>query len=535
MGISFKELITNVGANKVVDPVVAFCWDNSLAEEAALGDRSPHGRKWHVSYHASQWPDPEYPCPREAGYQMMDLQGMNTERWLNQTAEVGKAQPLDAKILTPTGWVEMGDLKVGDALVSSDGSSTNTVTEVHDRGELEVFEVSFSDYTKTRCSGDHLWLVKNSINNWSVKSLFELKDRLFYPSGRRDVFVPMVNPVEFSQSEPLPIDPYLLGALLGDGCLATKGVVSFTSSDSEILQQVAMALPAGITAKHADRYSWRLSADSKSNKPNQLAEILDSMGLMGKKANSKFIPKPYLFSSIDNRIRLLQGLMDTDGFVSPGKPNTEYVTVSEQLAQDMRHLAMSLGATVTLVEKETTHQLAYRLRITFPPEITPFSLSRKKDRHSPLARGINSRRAMVDVRSVGQTPVRCISVSAEDQLYVTDDFIVTHNSIELAQVRKVRDSGRLARSNVPGTSTDPEERDENNNPMPQIGFIDKEHWLTGSVDLPLMVFNQDDKPHIVEVKSKWVEHIYAMQKGERKADTKHIRQLKCSLDRKSVV
>ncbi len=102
-------------------------------------------------------------------------------------------------------------------------------------------------------------------------------------------------------------------------------------------------------------------------------------------------------------------------------------------------------------------------------------------------------------------------------------------AIELAQVRRLRDAGRLARSNIPGLSTDPDARDEQGNPMPQIGFIDKEHWLTGSVDIAMTVFNNDNKPHIVEVKTKHESQIVDMMNGLRGPDEKHEKQARCSL------
>lgn len=100
--------------------------------------------------------------------------------------------------------------------------------------------------------------------------------------------------------------------------------------------------------------------------------------------------------------------------------------------------------------------------------------------------------------------------------------------IELNLVRRVRDAGFLARSNQPGRSSDPEARDENGKQMPQMGFVDAEHWLTGSVDMPILPFDYDSTL-IVEIKSKHESHVEEMQNGARSFDAKHRRQLLCSL------
>lgn len=102
-------------------------------------------------------------------------------------------------------------------------------------------------------------------------------------------------------------------------------------------------------------------------------------------------------------------------------------------------------------------------------------------------------------------------------------------AVELSQVRRVRDDGRLVRSADPTMSTDPDARDAAGDPMPQIGFVDTEHWLTGSVDMPIMRFNVDDMPHIVEVKTKHESQIEEMQLGLRPPNREHVKQLRCSL------
>jgi hypothetical protein len=102
-------------------------------------------------------------------------------------------------------------------------------------------------------------------------------------------------------------------------------------------------------------------------------------------------------------------------------------------------------------------------------------------------------------------------------------------ALELANVRAIRDTGRLVRCSVPGMSTDPDARDEAGELMPQIGFIDSEHWLTGSIDLPMLAIGEEDRPHIVEHKTKHENAIKQMQFGMKGPNAEHRRQLMCSL------
>jgi hypothetical protein len=161
-----------------------------------------------------------------------------------------------------------------------------------------------------------------------------------------------------------------------------------------------------------------------------------ALGLTGTRAVSKFIPYIYKFNGVADRVALLQGLLDTDGSVD-GASRIEFSTVSKQLARDVIELVQSLGGTATLSERIPTYtyqgqrrqgRRSYRLNIALPAEIRPFRLSRKANRYTHRPKYPPSR-AITEVQYVGRKQAQCIAVDAPDHLYVTDDYIVTHNTM----------------------------------------------------------------------------------------------------------
>ncbi len=381
----------------------------------------------------------------------------------------GKAQPLDCKVLTLTGWKRMGDIKEGDEVVDPEGG-TARVVGVYPQGMKDIYRVTFSDGSQTECCNEHVWQVLTPERKWRNHSpqLFELreiKNKLFSQSTNARYFIPLVKPIEFEE-KPLPLDPYLLGALIGDGGLSS-GNPKLTSADDEIIQEAAAALPDGVSFKVQGKYDYRISSkyrtDSKRTgskrrclNSNPVTSALRKLGLMGHRSETKFIPKRYLFSSVNSRIALLQGLLDTDGTIG-GQPDgftghITYSTVSEKLARDITELVQSLGGTAKLTTRipRYTHngekrygQLAYQLNIKLPECIQPFRLTRKLERVRPRTKyGVT--RAMVKIEYVGKKEAQCIALDSENQLYVTDDYIVTHNTTIGAAVA----AGRHARRTI---------------------------------------------------------------------------------------
>jgi superfamily II DNA or RNA helicase len=367
-------------------------------------------------------------------------------RWKrNKTAIVsgemgtGKAQPLTAKVLTPTGWKQMGDVQVGDKVTNPAGG-TSTVIGVYPQGVKPVYRVTFCDGTSTECCDDHLWSVNTAGRRFDgrparVKPLREIRSRLHDINGNRLHFIPLVQPVEFDPKG-LPLDPYLLGALLGDGGL-TGGGIKFTTADLEMVAELRPLLPKGVAIKPVSGYDYGLTTGRTGGKQNPITVALRNLGLMEHGSESKFIPSTYLHATAKTRTALLQGLLDTDGgLANPIGTNIEYSSVSKQLAEDVQSLVQSLGGVATMATKTPTYtykgeklegQLAYRVGITLPVGIQPFRLTRKLIGYWNGTKYIPTR-SIESVEAVGDAECQCIQVDSPDGLYVTDNYIVTHNT-----------------------------------------------------------------------------------------------------------
>ncbi|MCA9367210.1 hypothetical protein KC887_03010 [Candidatus Kaiserbacteria bacterium] len=368
----------------------------------------------------------------------------HTKALMGDDMGLGKAQPLDAKVLTPTGFVHMGDLQVGDMVIGQNGQPTSIVG-VFPQGEKEIFEVTFSDGSKTECCGEHLWNVqtatmKHRDNGFKTLALQEIMDNgLFDAAGNAKYFIPMVEPVQFAEAD-LPVDPYVLGILLGDGSIV-RGAPTVTSKALEVMTEVAQRLPEGLSVnvlgskERCESFSITSGNDSR---PNTLTDSLRSLELWGCHSHEKFVPPSYLAGSVQQRRDLLAGLLDSDGSVY-GKSTVEFSSTSYKMALGVVELVQSLGGTARLTQKVPTYtykgvkksgRTAFRVIITMPKGACPFLLERKVGILERAGK-YNPTRAMVGIELIGVKPAQCIKVGAVDSLYVTDNYIVTHNTVQV--------------------------------------------------------------------------------------------------------
>jgi phosphate starvation-inducible protein PhoH len=366
-------------------------------------------------------------------------------------AGVGKAQPLSAKVLTPMGWSTMGELNIDDYVMGSDGQATQ-ITHVHPQGEKDIYRVHFSDGSHTECCDEHLWYTETyndrnhrvrengkrvySPKQGTVKSLNEIKGTLLTNRGDKNHMIPMTKPVNY-ETIPLVVDPYVMGCLLGDGVL-TINRIYFTSADEEIVNEISGKLPETllITDVPSAKYGFVIKARNKKQGGNSYLNELNDLDLIGKTSHNKSIPNKFLFNSIENRISLLQGLMDTDGYVNKNGTSSFFTSVSLELINGVREIVQSLGGkcllnskipTYTLNEVKLKGSLAYTLTISLPQDINPFRLSRKANLVKPKTRYI-PKRYITNIELVGKKEAKCITIDNESQLYLTDEYIVTHNS-----------------------------------------------------------------------------------------------------------
>lgn len=347
----------------------------------------------------------------------------------------GKAQPLDAKVLTPSGWKLMGDMQPGDEVVNPSGG-TASVTGVYPQGESEIYKVTFSDGAETECCAEHLWHTQThnqrNRDQHSIKPLKKIIEALKTDNREKWHYVPMPEPVDFDSKE-LPLDPYLLGYMIGNGCLL--GGVRFSTPDVETLKELERVISDEVSIRYIKDYDFSIASDEWRNNP--VLDALRELGLHGKHSYGKFIPRKYLNAPLKDRVALLQGLMDSDG--STDGHSQEYSTSSEELAHDFIELVRSLGGKVSLNDriphytykgKRREGRRSYRVHISLPTNIVPFRLSRKLDNFTPRTK-YQPYRYIKSVEPCGKKETQCIKLDSSNQLYITDDYIVTHNTTQI--------------------------------------------------------------------------------------------------------
>lgn len=348
---------------------------------------------------------------------------------------MGKAQPVWTPVLTPTGWRAIGALGPGDRVIGANGKPTK-VLAVHDRGRLPVYRAEFSDGSTTRCCGDHLWATqshndrKSGRPGFHVSNTTEIKARLDRVGdvNNREFHIPIVKPVEFGGRD-LPVDPYVMGVLLGDGGL-TNSTPRITSADPEIVHEVAKRLPEGVEIKRVvGSYSYSIKRVNRiGNGKNPIQTALLDLGCLVRSEN-KSIPDIYLLSSVEQRILLLQGLMDTDGWRQ--RHSAIFASASERLVDDVIQLVRSLGGIASKGNfKKNKCRGSWGCHIRLPEGVSPFRLGRKRIPWTNLSdmRKYRPDRKFVSITEDGYAECRCLTVEASDGLYVTENFIVTHNS-----------------------------------------------------------------------------------------------------------
>lgn len=330
---------------------------------------------------------------------------------------LGKSQPLFSKILTPDGWVKMGDITVGDLVIGSDGNPIKVVG-VYPQGNLPIYRISCRGGSTTYCSGDHLWKVLSVYNGnrdgWVIRTTKELGDAK-YKNGKNKWKLPIVSPINFSEKK-FNIHPYLLGVIIGDGASQKSVNINIANIDSDIVKFIS---ECGYDYSSSNSY---VDSCTRYHYSGLMPEI-NRLGL-NVKSKEKFIPNEYMFGSIQQRMELLQGLMDTDG--SCLKNRTIFHTCSRQLALDVVYLVRSLGG-IAIPREYNRNDRDVEWRINVKMFDCPFKTNRKKREWS-----IDNKTAQTieSIELVGEEMCQCISVDAQDQLYVTDDFIVTHNTIQ---------------------------------------------------------------------------------------------------------
>lgn len=354
---------------------------------------------------------------------------------------VGKAQPLYSKVLTPNGFVDMGDVRIGDTVISGEGRSSKVIG-VYPQGIKKIYEITFDDGSKARCSDEHLWKVQTrddrKKNKYRVIELKNMLKNLYVENEKRSNYsIDYVAPVKFCAKKELKIHPYILGVILGDGCI-TKNNVKIYTPDTEIISKVSRLFKGDRLVKFSD-IGYRIvrkeqNGRGRYSEKSETRKALDYYKLYGAGSFEKFIPNEYLLADLESRIELLKGLLDTDGY-SYGT-GIEYTTVSEKLKDGIIDLVHSLGGYASVSPKQGKYKkdgkviickMAYRIIIQFPSTFeNPFSLKRKSDNYNPKRKEI--KRFIKKIEYIGEEECQCIMIDDPCHLYITDNYVITHNT-----------------------------------------------------------------------------------------------------------
>ncbi|KXK63492.1 phosphate starvation-inducible protein PhoH [Micromonospora rosaria] len=361
----------------------------------------------------------------------------------------GRAQPYDARVLTPEGFKPFGALRVGDLVIGSNGTPT-PVIGIYPQGRKEVYRVTTQDGASTVCCGEHLWTVATPDDKRrGRRRTLETQEMIGreWRGHTRRYELPVVAPVEM-ESKDVPLDPYALGLLLGDGCISSRATPTFSTADPELVAAIERAVPdIELVGKGDYDYVLRHVKGRRGGVivANPVTLAIRELGLAGKRSGTKFVPDVYKYNSLDVRLAVLQGLLDTDGGPSlqPGRScRVQYCTTSVRLRDDVVYLVQSLGGVATWRVRPAEGRKpglangrpvpyradAYVVEIRLPAGIPPFRLSRKRQRYDEQGGG-RPMRFIDSIVPAGVQETMCIQVAAEDSLYVTDDFLVTHNTL----------------------------------------------------------------------------------------------------------
>lgn len=339
-------------------------------------------------------------------------------RLLHGEVGSGKAQPLYSKILTPNGFTTMGQISIGDEVLTPDGNATH-VADIFPQGLRPTYELTFGDGTTVHADENHLWSVRTSgkeflghpNKNLTTKQIMEdlfLSDG--YPKWHVDHPIIEGLGTEWKSS----IDPYSMGVLLGDeSVMDPKEGVQFADSEDDLNFE------------------------------------LRRLGLMGIKSHTKFIPMELLNADKTSRLYLIQGLLDTDGSVEIGR-GYSFTSDSNQLAEDFSYLVRSLGGVARIVSGTKKNIQTYYVSGKLPKECAPFRVAKKKNLFESMPESMSDSKVIMSIEYIGDIPTQCIRLEDPKGLYITDGFTVTHNTeVSLTAALRAARSGKQTALLVP--------------------------------------------------------------------------------------
>jgi hypothetical protein len=347
---------------------------------------------------------------------------------------LGKGFAFTEPVSVPGGWTPIGALKVGDKVAGRDGTWCS-VTAVFDRPILQLFRVTLRDGSSVVTDPDHRWAVQTLNDRFRgghrvLTTAQMLATGCSFSNGNARYYSLMLTaPVQHPDRE-LPLDPYVMGCMLGDG---SCGNSTLCNVDEWLIDEFERRLPAGCQLTR--RGVANLIVRTSDQKRNPFTKIMKDHGWNEWRSSNKYAPVEYLTASPAQRLDCLRGLMDTDGWIQ-GANSVQFASTSEALRDGVQELVRSLGGTARTSYKvaklnradgTTATCDAFTTTIAMPPGMNPFLLPRKADLYHDREKYLPSQ-AIVSIEPEGRGRSRCITVDAPDSLFVGKDYIVTHNT-----------------------------------------------------------------------------------------------------------
>lgn len=368
----------------------------------------------------------------------------------------GKAQPVDTIIPTPKGNIKLGELQIGDYVFDRLGKPTK-ILNIYPQGQKEKYKVVLADGRETICAGDHLWSYYTYRGDLTSKTVQEMLDNGLKTSNGFKYKIPVNKPVQYTTKQ-YEVDPYLMGVFLGDGCCKER-YLTISSETEEIPNLIGEIIDAKPVKNSETNYNWTFEWINKTKTVNWIGGNGAQQSIERKKPKTldyfkkyenylmqysyeKDIPPEYKYGDIEQRLALIQGLMDTDGTISDvdnHRYNMRFTSTSLKLVKSLQEILFSLGYSSTIHvdkrEKKYTNGVCYNLNINIPNEekYKFFRLKRKKDialeAQQYTKRKDYSKISIVDIIPLKETTeMVCIYVDNPEHLYLTNNYIVTHNT-----------------------------------------------------------------------------------------------------------
>ena len=336
-------------------------------------------------------------------------------------------------VYTPDGPVNIENIEVGDIVLHPTRGST-TVTHIWPHENIDIYRIHFKDGDTVDCCQDHIWHVYKTYGKKKeeLKTTKELLCDMTYGKNNKYKWnVPLPKKVEFNERA-VSIDPYVMGILLGDGSVSNNTCVYHTM-DKEIHDyMVTYANSLGLDVKIDNKQEGNKAT---SYRINGFQDKLRETGIFGHNCYNKFIPKEYIYNTVEVRLSVLAGLLDTDGDCTidsrSGNSRTRFGSVSLQLCSDVKEIVQSLGGICSINKTQTACNGkvfdSYRCEVRLPEGVNPFRLSRKAEKFTGRKIG-ELKRTIVKIEKICKDNARCLTLSDNDGLFMTDNYVVTHNT-----------------------------------------------------------------------------------------------------------